>query len=195
MFITLYGINNIGKSTQVELLVEKLKEKGHQVESIKYPIYNLEPTGPYIDFLLRDPSAPKIAEEELQMWYTLNRYQFNKRIKEKLKKGVTIVAEDYVGTGLAWGISKGAELPWLETLNQYLIPEDIAILMDGERFLEGKEEGHLHEDNAKLVEKCRQSHLQLAEKYGWKTVNANQSKEKVAENIWEIIKEAQSNLS
>ena len=38
-FIVLYGNNNVGKSTQAKLLVEKLKEKGENVRYFKYPIY------------------------------------------------------------------------------------------------------------------------------------------------------------
>ncbi len=45
MLITLYGVNNIGKSTQARFLVERLQAEGHRVEYLKYPIYDLEPTG------------------------------------------------------------------------------------------------------------------------------------------------------
>ena len=45
-FIVVYGPSNVGKSTQVSMLVSKLVTEYHtQVLLIKYPVYGLEPTG------------------------------------------------------------------------------------------------------------------------------------------------------
>ena len=38
-FIVLYGINNLGKTTQAKFLVEKLQSQGLRAEYVKYPIY------------------------------------------------------------------------------------------------------------------------------------------------------------
>jgi thymidylate kinase len=44
-FIVLYGANNLGKSTQVELLVNNLRTLQHWklTHKVKYPIYDLDP--------------------------------------------------------------------------------------------------------------------------------------------------------
>lgn len=44
--ITLYGVNNIGKSTHASKLVEHLKQAGNVAVNLKYHIYDLEPTEP-----------------------------------------------------------------------------------------------------------------------------------------------------
>ena len=156
--IVFYGINNLGKSTQARILIENLKKRGIKAEYIKYPIYNLKPTGPFINQVLRSGKKQKISEEELQMWYTLNRFQFEPKLKEKLANGIWIAAEDYVGTGLAWGWSKGADLKYLENMNKFLVKEDLSILFYGKRFLDGKEKIHLHESNDELMKKCQKKH-------------------------------------
>lgn len=46
-----------------------------------------------------------------------------------------------------------------------------------------KEKIHIHEQNGGLIQKVRKKHLQLAKEFGWKIVNANQSREKVFETI------------
>ena len=38
-FIVLYGINNLGKTTQAKMLVDKLKLHGLEAEYLKYPVY------------------------------------------------------------------------------------------------------------------------------------------------------------
>ena len=53
-FIVIYGNNNSGKTTQAKLLVEKIKEQGLQVRYIKYPMYDLRPTGILINEYLRE---------------------------------------------------------------------------------------------------------------------------------------------
>ena len=69
VFIVIYGINNIGKSTQVEMLVDALRGLNLPVERIKYPIYDLTPTGPKINEILRSGKKQEISEEELQKIY------------------------------------------------------------------------------------------------------------------------------
>ncbi len=185
MLITLYGINNIGKSTQAKKLVERLESEGKTVKYIKYPVYEIEPTGRFLNDFLR--GGGRVSEEELQMWFALNRYQFEPTLKKWLEEGVIVVAEDYTGTGLAWGTAKGANLEWLESLNKYLVREDLAILLDGERFKEAVEEGHVHETNEEFMRKSREVHLMLGEKYGWKKVEVTGGIEETAEKVWDQI--------
>lgn len=185
--IVLYGVNNLGKTTQAKLLVEKLSHHGVFAEYIKYPIYELPPTGHILNTVLRSGTEQKLSEIELQKLYAQNRRDFQPTLEQKLVRGKWIVAEDYTGTGLAWGVTKGAPLDILEKQNNGLIQEDCAVLLDGDRFLSGKEARHLHESNDSLMQHCRATHRALAQKYSWLTVDANQSVEDVAENIWKII--------
>lgn len=187
IFIVIYGINNLGKSTQAELLVESLEKAGLKARYLKYPIYDLKPTGPQINEVLRGADGQKMSEEELQAIYTQNRRDYQPQLIKMITEGVNAVAEDYIGTGLAWGVSKGADLEKLIESNKGLIKPDIEILLDGERFIESKENGHLHESNDELVEKCRANHLQLAARFNWAVVNANQEIEEVQEQILKVI--------
>ena len=153
LFIVIYGINNLGKSTQARLLSESLNKVDLPAKYLKYPIYELKPTGPKINEVLRGAHGQQISEEELQGFYTQNRRDYQPRLAEKLNQGINIVAEDY----------------------------------NGERFIEAKEDGHLHESDEKLMERCRLNHLKLAEQFGWDMVNANQEIEEVHQDILEIM--------
>lgn len=187
MFITLYGINNIGKSTQAKRLVEKLKAEGRDAVYVKFPVYDVEPTGRYLNEFLRSGEAQKVSEEELQMWFTLNRYQFQPILQKWLVEGKIVVAEDYTGTGLAWGTVKGANTAWLESLNEGLVKEDLAILLDGERFGHAAEKEHIHESNDEFMKRSRQVHLELGEKYGWIKVPVEGNAEEVGQRVWAAV--------
>lgn len=187
MLIALYGINNIGKSTQAKILVEKLEREGYEVEFIKYPIYSLAPTGPKLNEILRSGKKQTISEEALQELYAENRHQFDPQLREILKKGIIVVAEDYIGTGLAWGMAKGVALKKLIPMNEGLVHEDLAILMDGKRFLESKEANHLHESDDTLMMRCRTIHRELASSYHWSIIQAFQPHEFVAQDIWNVV--------
>lgn len=187
MLITLYGINNIGKTTHSLRLVERLKAAGHDAVYVKFPVYEIEPTGKFLYSFLRSGDAQDISEEQLQMWFTLNRYQFEPQLKTWLEEGKVVVAEDYVGTGIAWGTVKGADTEWLEEMNKHLVKSDLAIMIDGERARDSIEEGHLHETNDAFMKRARQVHQELAQRYDWTVVPLQETKEETEALIWGVV--------
>ncbi len=190
-FIAVYGINNIGKSTHCKRIVKRLEEEGHKAVYVKYPVYDIEPSGPFLDNALRG-GGNKLSEEELQMWFILNRYQFQPELERLLNDGYIVVAEDYIGTGIAWGTAKGLDEAWLENANSLLLKEDFSLMLEGSRSLAAKEKGHLHEDDDELAEKCRVVHEFLAEKFNWNVVRVQEKKAATAKLVWEEIEKALS---
>ncbi len=187
-FIVLYGINNLGKSTQAKLLVEKLQSEGITAEYLKYPLYDLIPSGTLLNDYLRRGNFYKLSAREAQIIYTLNRTQYQSNLEKKLTDGITIVAEDYTGTGLAWGIGAGVDEQFLKYINGHLLAEDIAILLNGERFTEAIEQQHVHEKNNELTQKVREIHLRLGQEKNWHLINANSTIDEVHQAIWKKIK-------
>lgn len=189
-FIAVYGINGIGKTTQVEKLVEYLQLKGKKASRLKYPIYDLEPEGPFIFKYLRNPEfrkANELSTDKLQMKYVENRKRYEAELKKRLVDGEWIVAEDYVGTGIAWGLTWGGNLEYLEKINTGLLQPDISILMHGERFSTAIEKDHRNEMAGERIQICKNFHLLLAGKYDWEKVDANQSVDQVSADMAQII--------
>lgn len=187
--IVCYGINNLGKSTQAKLLVERLKSGGYQAEYLKYPIYELKPSGEILNSYLRLGNPFNLSPREAQIIYALNRDQYQEVLIAKLKAGLIVVAEDYKGTGLAWGLGAGVKESFLKSINSHLLPEDLVFLFDGERFKQAVENGHKHETDEDLMTKVRWAHLKLSEEYGWHKIQANQAIETIHEDIWEQTRE------
>lgn len=192
-FIVFYGSNNLGKSTQTARLISKITELGHQsFMLIKYPIYELTPTGPLLNEILRNKKTHKIDPKSLEMQklYAKNRFDFQNVLIETLNAGVDVIAEDYIGTGIAWGLTFGLSLKELEDVNFGLLRPDVEILLDGNRFAAGIEKSHVFERSSDSIwNKNKYEFLFLAEQYHWHIVNANQNVKKVSNDIWELVKD------
>jgi thymidylate kinase len=187
--ICIYGINNLGKSTQAKKLVEYFKAKGIDAEYLKYPLYDLAPSGPILNAYLREGNPLGLSAREAQLLFVINRTQFDSELRKKLESGKIVVAEDYTGTGIAWGMGCSVSREFLEKINSHLLKEDVAFLFEGERFMHGKEKNHTHEGNDSLMDAVMESHKQLGRDSGWITINAGESKEKVHGSIVEQVKD------
>jgi len=186
--IVLYGINNLGKTTQAKLLVSRLQAAGYSASYLKYPLYDLVPSGPLLNDYLRAGNPWQLSPREAQIIYALNRFQYQEELNKQLAAGQWIVAEDYVGTGLSWGWGAGVDLDFLEFINQELRQPDLALWLDGERFTSGIEAHHKHEGDEELTAKVRNCHRELAKRYGWLQFEANQSIEALNNELWQAVK-------
>lgn len=104
-FIVLYGSNNIGKSEQANRLVEILNSLGIDTDYLKYPIYELEPTGSELNRILRENNPKNYSAEDAQRFFARNRLDYQPTLEKALAMGRWEVAEDYTGTGIAWGLT------------------------------------------------------------------------------------------
>ena len=186
--IVFYGTNNIGKSTQARLLEERFQKAGVAIKYIKYPLYDLLPSGKILNDYLRENNPYNLSAREAQIIYALNRTQYQKILEQELDKSINIIAEDYTGTGIAWGIGAGVEEGFLENINSHLLLEDQAFLFDGERFEKSIEKNHKHEENNDLFSQVRKIHLTMAEKNNWEIINANLSIPEINDILFEKIK-------
>lgn len=183
-FIVIYGINNLGKSTQAKLLVEKLRSLGRKAEYLKYPVYDLEPSGPALNKYLREGNPQKLDAKQAQILFAENRFQYEPVLKAKLASGTDIVAEDYWGTGVAWGVGAGVDKIFLLQINSKFLREDLALLFVGQRFESGFEENHLHETDEAFTNTVEKVHRELGQQFGWKAVDSSGSIEEVIKRVW-----------
>ena len=193
-FITIYGVNNIGKTTHAKMLVKRLQKEGFDAIYIKYPIYDLEPTGKCLNKILRGtptgrrPAAGQyISEKELQTLFKQNRADFEQKLRQMLKTGKIVVAEDYTGTGIAWGMAKGLTRSFIEKLNAPLLKENFSILLTGHPDSSAKEANHLHEQNAPLLKRVNKIFIQLGEKYAWHRIKIAPKIEDTAGMVWKAV--------
>lgn len=189
LFIVIYGVNNLGKSTQARLLVERMNTQGHKTRYLKYPLYDIEPSGPFINDYLRLGNTHALSPREFQLMNVFNRMQYDTALRNELAGGMHVVAENYTGSGIAWGEASGMDRQFLERLNSPLLQEDMAFLFDGERFTHAVESSHIFETDNELTKKTQEVYRDLAEKNGWTVVHANDTIESIHERIWTKVHE------
>jgi thymidylate kinase len=171
--------------------VKFLQTEGKQASRLKYPVYDLEPEGPFIHKYLRDADfreKNELTTEALQKKYADNRRRYEAKLMERLRSGEWLVSEDYIGTGIAWGLAWGAQLEYLEEINRGLYQPDFCILIHGDRFRTAIEADHRNEMTDEKIWICRNFYYLLADRYGWKKVNGNQDIEAVSRDILAVLK-------
>lgn len=188
MFIVFYGTNNLGKSTQATLLTERMNTEGFRAQYIKYPIYDLAPTGPMINDYLRAGNPEALSPRELQLLHALNRTHAEPAIKKKLRAGIHLVVEDYIETSIAWGGSQGVSIGLLEQLNSHLKQPDLIFLFEGDRFVASTEAGHAHETKNDLLRAVADI-LAARAAPSWIRIQANAPIEDIHETIWQAVSE------
>ncbi len=188
LLIAFYGPSGVGKSKQMDLLMERLKEERVQTKKVVYPIIELGESGKKIKKLVYRKEPP-LPEEEMQKLFTQNRLEFEPTLRKWLDSGVTVLAEDYVGTGMVWGVTRGITLERMEEINSDYTPADVSILIDGPRRLDLRPgEGHIYQSDEEEWYRARKVYLQMADKYGWIRVGGDAPILTVAGRIWTVVK-------
>ena len=186
--IALEGIDQSGKRTQTRLLAEELERKGARVGTISFPIYR-SPSGRQIQrFLAGKQEYPATA---LHMLYSLNRWENRELITNLTEKSDFVIADRYYPSNLAYGVSRGLSLGWLQGLDRGLptaslvIVLDVPVLSSFGRKSSGRD---VHERDKKLLLRVGLTYRTLAKKLYWKMVDANRPVEEVHEAVWSIVR-------
>ncbi len=186
--IALEGIDQSGKRTQTRLLAEELERKGARVGTISFPIYR-SPSGRQIQrFLAGKQEYPATA---LHMLYSLNRWENQELITNLTEKSDFVIADRYYPSNLAYGVSRGLSLGWLQGLDRGLptaslvIVLDVPVLSSFGRKSSGRD---VHERDKKLLLRVGLTYRTLAKKLDWKMVDANRPVEEVHEAVWSIVR-------
>ena len=184
LLIAVYGPDGVGKSRQAGLLEERLREQQVIAKRIRYPVYDLKPTGPRLDEILHH-RRERLEEEEMQKLFAQNRRDFDPTLRSWIDSGVTVVAENYKGTGIVWGTLRGISVDKMEKMNGGFLDSDVGILLDGPKREEM--EGHPYGDDEEWY-KARKVYLQMADKYGWVRVGADAPVLTVANRVWAVVR-------
>ncbi len=186
--IALEGIDQSGKRTQTRLLAEELERIGARVGTISFPIYR-SPSGRQIQrFLAGKQEYPATA---LHMLYSLNRWENQELIINLTEKSDFVIADRYYPSNLAYGVSRGLSLGWLQGLDRGLptaslvIVLDVPVLSSFGRKSSGRD---VHERDKKLLLRVGLTYRTLAKKLDWKMVDANRPVEEVHEAVWSIVR-------
>lgn len=125
MFITFEGIDFCGKSTQVKLLAEYLKNNGKPVITIR------EPGGTKISEIIRDLLLDKqnkemFVESELLLFSASRAQLVREVILPKIRDGYFVISDRFHDSSIAYqGFGRGINLEYVTKIQEFAVGEAI----------------------------------------------------------------------
>ncbi len=127
-FIVIEGLDGSGKSAQVDLLINFLRESGKEVIITKEPTTESE-AGRKIKQALR--KEIEIEPMELQKLYVEDRQEhLEKKVIPALEQGKFVVSSRYAFSTFAYGYSDGLDVNQLIEMNSRFLLPDLTIIVD-----------------------------------------------------------------
>lgn len=189
MFIVIEGLDGAGKSTQVKLIREKLKENGIESEYLHFPRFDAPLFGDLVARFLRGElgALESVNPYLVALIYAGDRADASSTIEKWLREGKYVIVDRYVYSNIAYQCAKITESGEREKLrnwivdteyNQYKIVEpDLSLFLDvpfkfttkkltenreGEdrEYLNGARD--IHEESLSLQERVREVYLSEA---------------------------------
>lgn len=197
LFISLEGIDGSGKTTQLQLLRQRLELEGRSVVVVREP--GGSPIAERIREVLLDASNEGLNPVAEALLYGAARAQLVAEvIRPALEKGSIVIADRYLDSTLAYqGYGRGLDKEFLNQLNQMAVSETIphlTILLDlspeeGAVRRRGTVPDRLEQEGLAFQERVRQGYLALSfqQPERIKVVNAAQLPEKVHEEIITLV--------
>jgi len=202
-FITFEGGEGVGKSTQIQRLAERLRQRGIDVTVTREP-GGSEKAEQIRKFILSGKARPLGAEGEAILFASARLDHLEKTIRPALEKGEWVLCDRFADSTRAYqgadGVG-GAMLDVLERVTLDGLKPDLTLLIDlaaneglaRARARAGEAEGpdRFESDNLARHRQRREAFLDLAKREPDRIVkiNGGASVDKVAEEIWSVVSE------
>ncbi len=198
-FIAFEGIDGSGKSTQVRMLTEKMKEEGI------YCYTTMEPTDSPIGSLIHQIMTGRIKADNkvIAALFAADRLDHLLNdingIVSKINEGITVISDRYYFSSYAYH-SVDMPMDWVIKANEQssvILKPTVNIFIDLnpdtaiERIAKNRFHQELFEKKSRLVkvrEKYLEAFVKLKESERVIIVDGNRSKQEIADDIWDKIK-------
>lgn len=188
LFIVIDGTDGSGKTTQLELLKNRLERSGFSVALADFPQYNTKSAGLVEEYLSgKYGSADEVGPFVGSVFYAVDRYDASFKIRSWLKEGKIVLSNRYVtanmghqGGKISNSLERKAFFDWLHKMEYGLfnipkpdlnvilhVPAEVAQGLAQARARqdwEGKTKD-IHENNLDHLTKAEQAYLEIAESF------------------------------
>lgn len=186
--ISFEGLDQSGKQTQAERLVDALRVQGRELHFLSFPQYATA-IGSEIERALRGERDH--APDVMQLLYVANRYEFRRQIESWLTSGAIVVCDRYLASSVAYGEAQGLDAEWLTSIQQFLPQPALTLLLDipPEASLQRKQRKRdRYERDLALLARVRESYLRQASQAHWVRVNGTDVKEAVSAAVFNAVR-------
>lgn len=189
LFIVLDGPDGSGTTKQCQLLVENLQREGCDSLATVEPTNGL--IGRWIRTILRQGNT--IDPAALQLLFCADRAEHQKKIRDALREGKTVVCDRYSTSTIAYGEALGLDVIWFEEINKQFIKPDLlfftlpSLSVCKERVAKRMQKDSLEDDD--LQNKVYRAYEKLAKAdRSIHLIDTSKSKEENAKDVLEIVK-------
>lgn len=184
MFIVLEGIDQCGKGTQAELLINYFNNQNKKVVHLR------EPGGTELSEQIRElvMMNKKIDINSMaeMLLYSASRAQLQSKIKEYLEQDYIIICERYYYSTLAYqGFGRGMDLQKIKYLMQNIIeciePDLVFYLeidletMIARRIAKNHDNDRMEESGFEFYQKVIEGYSKIAEEFNFKKINGSKN--------------------
>ncbi|HYP09327.1 MAG TPA: dTMP kinase [Bryobacteraceae bacterium] len=199
-FITFEGPDGSGKSTQMRLLAERLRERGRDV------VETQEPGGTQIglqirSILLNAENRKLCPVAEMLLYFAARAQNFDERILPAWEEGAIVLSDRFTDSTLAYqggGRELGHDVVMqLHNIACHGLQPDLTICIDVDtevglqrvRTRGGGGRDRIEEEAVAFHERVRQIYLELGQKFPEriKIIDGNGSVEDVAKRVWRVV--------
>ncbi|HXG14336.1 MAG TPA: dTMP kinase [Candidatus Nitrosotenuis sp.] len=187
MIIVIEGADQAGKKTQSQLLANALRKNKIKTKIFSFPDYTT-PLGQEINKFLH--GKRKFPPQVIHCLLAANRWEKLTEIQQAHQKNSVIIMNRYYQSNLVYGVANGLNLNWLQSLDKGLPKADLVIVLDVPQkvsFLRKKTKRDRFEKNTEFLKKISKTYKTLAKKFGWKVIDASQTKDQVHQDIMKVL--------
>lgn len=174
--IVIEGTDGSGKSTQLALLVKRLKKESHQVATIHFPQYG-KYSAVFAEKYLKGEYGPaeEVGPYTASLFYALDRFAAKQKLQQWLEQGKIVIVDRYVSANEIHQAGKIKDpkkldrfLEWLEDIEfeKNAIPRpDLVLFLNvpphiGQQLVQKRKQGStLKRDNRRDIHEEDEQHL------------------------------------
>jgi dTMP kinase len=196
-FVVLEGGDGSGKSTQVALLVERLRERGDDVVATFEP--GATPAGAAIRAVLLGGEARVDPVAETLLMAADRAQHVSEVIRPALDRGAWVVSDRHVPSTLAYqGVVRGVGVDVVDRVNRFAtdgVEPDLVVLLDVDDGTAAVRRAGGDRDPADRMEReaaefhsaVRAAYRSLAADRGWAVVDGSATRDDVAARVWAVV--------
>ncbi|WVF70842.1 thymidylate kinase [Kwoniella sp. CBS 6097] len=192
-FIVFEGLDRCGKTTQVSRLVETLEKEGKKARLQKFPDRTTA-IGQMIDAYLR--SKADMDDRAIHLLFSANRWECAAAIRRDLADGITVIADRYAFSGIAFSAAKGLPFDFCLQPDTSLPLPDVTLYLTlsptiaSKRSAFGEERYETDQMQRSTREQFALVGQEVVKRHGedrWKETDAGGSIEEVGDRIWGVV--------
>lgn len=193
-FIVLEGGEGVGKTTQADLLIDKLNDLGHATEFIREP--GGDPLAEKLRDLLLNSGLDHEPETELLL-FNAARIQTLVIVEQKLKDGINVVSDRNMLSTIAYqGYGRGLDLIMVREICEIAtkcVKPDLVLLLDAPaQVVNSRRDDRGVSDRFEVLgedfhEKVREGYRAEAKRLNLPVIDASPSINEVSDLIWQKV--------